>query len=122
MAAMPARQTRFGSRCTFDPTAVAATGPVAQADSNVLSTPIRAPALPPPRQRPCSLACTRARSRRSHELAGRAGIAGDDYTMADIVAQCACILGKATGVRIPPELTHLSRWFATVSARPTARA
>ena len=56
------------------------------------------------------------------ELAGRACIAGEDYTMADIVAQCACILGKATGVRIPPELTHLSRWFATVSGRPTARA
>jgi glutathione S-transferase len=56
------------------------------------------------------------------ELAGRACIAGEDYTIADIVAQCACILGKATGVRIPPELTHLSRWFAAVSARPTARA
>jgi glutathione S-transferase len=42
--------------------------------------------------------------------------------MADIVAQCACVLGKAVGLRIAPEMTHLSRWFAQVSARPTARA
>ena len=56
------------------------------------------------------------------ELAGRSHIAGDEYTLADIVAQCACVLGKAVGLRIPPEMTHLSRWFAQVSARPTARA
>jgi glutathione S-transferase len=42
--------------------------------------------------------------------------------MADIVAQCAFVLGKAAGLRIPPEMTHLARWFAAVSARPTARA
>jgi glutathione S-transferase len=42
--------------------------------------------------------------------------------LADIVAQCACVLGKAVGLRIAPEMTHLSRWFAQVSARPTARA
>jgi len=56
------------------------------------------------------------------ELAGRNHIAGEDYTLADIVAQCACVLGKAVGLRIAPEMTHLSRWFAQVSARPTARA
>ena len=56
------------------------------------------------------------------ELAGRSHIAGEDYTLADIVAQCACVLGKAVGLRIPPELSNLSRWFAQVSARPTARA
>ena len=56
------------------------------------------------------------------ELVARRHIAGDDYSMADIVAQCACVLGKATGLRIPAELTNLSRWFADVAARPTARA
>lgn len=56
------------------------------------------------------------------ELSGRSHIAGEDYTLADIVAQCACVLGKAVGLRIPAEMTHLSRWFAQVSARPTARA
>ena len=56
------------------------------------------------------------------ELAVRSHIVGDDYSLADIVAQCACVLGKAVGLRIPPELSNLSRWFAQVSARPTARA
>ena len=56
------------------------------------------------------------------ELAGRSHIAGEDYTLTDIVAQCACVLGKAVGLRIPAEMPHLSRWFAQVSARPTARA
>jgi glutathione S-transferase len=56
------------------------------------------------------------------ELAGRSHIAGEDYTMADIVAQCACVLGKAVALRVAPEMTHLSRWFDQVSARPTARA
>ena len=56
------------------------------------------------------------------ELQGRVHIAGDGYSLADIVAQCALVLGKAVGLRVPPELPHLSRWFAAVSARPTARA
>ena len=56
------------------------------------------------------------------ELSDRPYIAGQEYTLADIVAQCACVLGKAVGLRILPEMTHLSRWFAEVSARPTARA
>lgn len=56
------------------------------------------------------------------ELAGRSHMAGERYSLADIVAQCAFVLGKATGVRIPAEMPHLSRWFAGVTARPTARA
>ena len=58
----------------------------------------------------------------NHELSGRRHIAGEDYTIADIVAQCAFVLGKAVGLRIPPDMTNLSRWFAEVTARPTARA
>lgn len=57
-----------------------------------------------------------------HDLADRRFIASDEYTLADIVAQCACVLGKATGLRIPTSMRHLSRWFADVSGRPTARA
>jgi glutathione S-transferase len=56
------------------------------------------------------------------ELAGRLYIAGAAYTIADITAQCACLLGKNTGTPIPASLTNLSRWFAEVSGRPTARA
>ena len=56
------------------------------------------------------------------ELADRSHIAGDVYTLADIVAQCAFVLGKAVGLRIAPDMTNLSRWFTEVTARPTARA
>ena len=58
----------------------------------------------------------------NHELSARRHISGEDYTIADIVAQCAFVLGKAVGLRIPPDMTNLSRWFAEVTARPTARA
>ncbi len=56
------------------------------------------------------------------ELAERTFIAGDDYTVADITAQCALLLGKNTGIPIPPEHESLTRWWASVTARPTARA
>jgi len=56
------------------------------------------------------------------ELAERSFIAGSHYSMADIVAQCALVLGKAVALRPPPELGHLSRWFSELAARPTARA
>jgi glutathione S-transferase len=56
------------------------------------------------------------------ELAAREYVAGASYSMADIVAQCALVLGKAVGLRADPELAHLNRWWAAVTARPTARA
>jgi glutathione S-transferase len=56
------------------------------------------------------------------ELAARPFIAGDRYSIADITAQCAVILGKNTGTPIPDDLQHLVRWFRDVSKRPTARA
>ena len=56
------------------------------------------------------------------ELAGRAYLAGDRYTVADISAQCAVLLGKNTGAAIPDDLQNLNRWWGEVSSRPTARA
>ncbi len=56
------------------------------------------------------------------ELAKRAFIAGNRYTVADITAQCAVLLGKNTGTPIPANLANLTRWFGEVSSRPTARA
>lgn len=56
------------------------------------------------------------------ELAQRAFIAGDDYTVADITAQCTLLLAKNTGIPIPPERVSLTRWWASVTSRPTARA
>ena len=56
------------------------------------------------------------------ELAGREFIAGDQYSIADIVAQCGFLVGKVTGTKIPSELKELTRWYTSVVARPTARA
>jgi len=57
------------------------------------------------------------------ELNDREFIAGGDYTVADITAQCAFVMAKAAvGIRIPAELINLNDWWARVSSRPTARA
>ncbi|SUS03279.1 Glutathione S-transferase [uncultured Defluviicoccus sp.] len=56
------------------------------------------------------------------ELAQRPYIASSRYTVADISAQCAMVLGKNTGVPLPEDLPNLGRWWADVSSRPTARA
>lgn len=49
-------------------------------------------------------------------------LAAGRYTVADITLQSALIVAKACGVRIPEGQTHLTQWFASVTARPTARA
>ena len=56
------------------------------------------------------------------EIGDRPFFVGPGYTVADITAQCALLLGKHTGTPIPAELANLTRWFAEVSARPSARA
>jgi glutathione S-transferase len=56
------------------------------------------------------------------EIGTRPFFVGSRYTVADITAQCALLLGKHTGTPIPAELANLTRWFAEVSARPSARA
>lgn len=56
------------------------------------------------------------------ELKNREFIAGDDFSVADITALCVIDFGKVAKVRMPEELTHLKRWHAAVSARPSASA
>ena len=57
------------------------------------------------------------------ELDGKEFITGEDYTVADIAAQCAFVMGKAAlGLRITEDQLNLSNWFTRVSSRPTARA
>ncbi len=56
------------------------------------------------------------------ELAERTYIAGEKYTVADITAQCAFVMGKATGSPIPEDMTNLVRWYKLVTSRPSARA
>jgi glutathione S-transferase len=58
---------------------------------------------------------SRAPEDREFLVAGR-------YTIADIVLQCALIVGKACQIRIPEEHEHLANWFAGVTSRPSARA
>ena len=54
------------------------------------------------------------------EIAGRPFIAGDRYTMADIVAQTTFDFARFIGVDIPEGCQALSDWYARVSARPSA--
>jgi glutathione S-transferase len=55
-------------------------------------------------------------------MADRRFIAGPRYTIADITAQAAIGLGEVAGLTIDPALANLTRWYAEVSARPSARA
>lgn len=54
------------------------------------------------------------------ELANRDYIAGDYYTMADIVAQASLDFGRLIGAGIPEQCAHMTAWYKRVSARPSA--
>jgi glutathione S-transferase len=56
------------------------------------------------------------------ELESREFIAGERYTIADITALVSLDFGRVSGIKIAPELKNLSRWYAAVSSRPSARA
>lgn len=55
-------------------------------------------------------------------LADRQFVAGDRYTIADIVALCAVDFGKVVKIGILPDQKNLARWHEVVSARPSAKA
>lgn len=56
------------------------------------------------------------------ELEGRAFIAGERFTIADITALCATDFSKFARVPPPKECVQVQRWYETVSARPSAKA
>ena len=57
------------------------------------------------------------------ELEHREFIAGDGFSMADIVALCTLdFAAQLNGLPIPPDHAHLGRWHRNVSARPSAGA
>ncbi|OCW57909.1 glutathione S-transferase [Hoeflea olei] len=56
------------------------------------------------------------------ELAGRAFIAGDRYTIADITGLVAFDFMKPARIARPEHLTHVMRWYRAVSSRPSAQA
>lgn len=55
-------------------------------------------------------------------LRGRAFVAGDDYSVADITTLCAVDFAGICGLPIPEGCTDLRRWHTAVSARPSATA
>jgi len=57
------------------------------------------------------------------ELDGRACIAGERFSVADITALCMVDFAAAlVGIAVDPALANVARWHATVSARPSAQA
>ncbi len=57
-----------------------------------------------------------------NELATRRFVAGDSYSVADITALCAVDFMRPARVERPPGLANVERWYAEVSARPSAKA
>ncbi len=55
-------------------------------------------------------------------LEGRAFIARDTFSMADIVGFVATDFGKVVGIRVGAEQTNLARWFNATKSRPSATA
>lgn len=56
------------------------------------------------------------------ELATREFIAGANYSVADITALVAYDFMKPSRIVMPDNLSHVKRWHAAVSARPSAKA
>jgi glutathione S-transferase len=55
-------------------------------------------------------------------LAGRQFIAGDRFTIADVILYCAVDFGRGVGQPLDPSLPHLGTWFERVAQRPSASA
>ena len=55
-------------------------------------------------------------------LAGKQWIAGDRFTIADIVLYCALDFGGSVGQPLDPACGRLTRWMANVAERPSAKA
>lgn len=56
------------------------------------------------------------------QLAGRAFLAGETYSVADITALVAIDFMKPARIERPEGLSHLARWYDAVAARPSAGA
>lgn len=53
---------------------------------------------------------------------GRQWLAGENYSIADIVLLCGIDFAKFVNMEMPEEAAHLRAWHARVSARPSAGA
>lgn len=63
-----------------------------------------------------------AMQRFDRTLADTPFVAGDAYTMADIILLTTIDFASFIGVKMPDNLPHLADWHARISARPSARA
>jgi glutathione S-transferase len=55
-------------------------------------------------------------------LAGKQHLAGDRFTLADIVLYAALDFGRTVGQPFDPALRNVASWFDRVAARPSAQA
>ncbi|WP_446653039.1 glutathione S-transferase family protein [Blastomonas sp.] len=55
-------------------------------------------------------------------LAGKTWLAGDRFTLADILLYCLTEFGKQVGQPLPEGLANLTAWSQRVAARPSAAA
>jgi len=56
------------------------------------------------------------------QLATRTFVAGETFTLADVLLFCFLTFGGAVGQPLNPELKNIGRWYAAVGARPSAKA
>jgi len=54
-------------------------------------------------------------------LAGRRWIAGDRFTIADIILYCALDFGRGVAQPLDPALKNVTAWFERVAARPSIK-
>jgi glutathione S-transferase len=55
-------------------------------------------------------------------LEGKQYIAGDRFTIGDIILFCALDFGGGVGQKIDPSLKNVNAWFKRVEARPSAKS
>jgi glutathione S-transferase len=55
-------------------------------------------------------------------LSNREFVVGNRYSIADITTQITVEFAQWAKLPVPESCPHLARWFAAVSARPSAKA
>jgi glutathione S-transferase len=56
------------------------------------------------------------------ELGSRAYVASDVFSVADITGLVAIDLMKPAKLAVPVDMKHVKRWYADITARPSAAA
>lgn len=56
------------------------------------------------------------------QLAGRKYVAGDQFSLADIMLYCFQAFGTQVGQPLNPDLKNVARWYGETEARPSAKA